>query len=470
MLTSFFRTATPLSRLFFALATASVLMAQTLQPGDYLGIVQIGVTSLRMALHLVQNPDGTWGGTMDSIDQGAFGMPIRNLTLVGAAVRFGNFEGTLNADGDVSGRLMQGGSAVPIVFRKVAKIEAAVRPQVPLKPYPYNEQEVEFENKSAGVRIAGTLTWPKTAGPFAVAILLTGSGPQDRDSTMFGHKPFLVLADDLTRRGFAVLRMDDRGVGKSTGSVARSTFEDLAQDAALASEFLRTRKEIDPKAIGFIGHSEGGFIAPMVTQAAFVVLLAGPGVPGEALLYEQGQAVLRAVNATANVRDRQNQLQHLLFTAVQSERDPAKLEVRLRAAVAEFKTTISPAELAATPGFDQQMEGEIRRMMLPELQSLVRHDPRPYLNALKCPVLAMIGSLDTQVPAKQNLPAIAAALSSTSDFEVVSLPGLNHLFQTARTGAIGEFPAIEETISPVALEALGAWLKRHFPQLPPPNR
>ncbi len=445
-------------------------MAQTLQPGDYLGTVQIGVTALRMALHLVQNPDGTWGGTIDSIDQGAFGMPIRNLTLVGSAVRFGNFEGTLNADGDVSGRLMQGGSAVPIVFRKVAKIEGPARPQLPSKPYPYNEEEVEFENKSAGVRIAGTLTWPKTAGPFAAAILLTGSGPQDRDSTMFGHKPFLVLADDLTRRGFAVLRMDDRGVGKSTGNVARSTFEDLAQDAALAIEFLRTRKEIDPKAIGLIGHSEGGFIAPMVAQAAFVVLLAGPGVPGEALLYEQGQAVLRAVNAPQNVRDRQSQLQHLLFTAVQSERDPAKLEIRLRAAVAEFKANISPDELAGTPGFDQQMEGEIRRMMFPELQSLVRHDPRPYLNALKCPVLAMIGSLDAQVPAKQNLPAIVAALLSTSDFQVVSLPGLNHLFQTARTGAIAEFAAIEETISPVVLEMLGAWLKLHFPQLPPPNR
>ena len=445
------------------------LLAQTLQNGDYLGTVQIGVTPLRMALHLAANPDGTLSGTIDSIDQGALGMPIRNLTVASGVVRFGNFEGTLNADGsEISGRLMQGGVAVPIVFRKVAKIEGLARPQLPRKPYPYNEEEVEFENKAAGVRIAGTLTWPKGEGSFAAAVLLTGSGPQDRDSTMFGHKPFLVLADDLTRRGFAVLRMDDRGVGKSTGNVARSTLEDLARDAELAVEFLRSRKEINPKAIGFVGHSEGGYVAPMAAgraNAAFVVLLAGPGVPGEDLLYEQGQAVLRAVNAPPNVLERQSQLQHLMIGAVLAERsDPAKLEARLRGAAGEFKASLSASELAATPGFDQQLEGEIRRRMVTELQSLVRHDPRPYLRALKCPVLAMLGTLDTQVPAKQNLPAIAAALSqgSADDYSVVSLPGLNHLFQTAGTGAVAEFAVIEETIAPVALETLGAWLKGHF--------
>ena len=453
-----------MKRLFLALSTA--LVAQTLQIGDYLGTAQIGVTPLRMALHLAANPDGAWGGTIDSIDQGAFGIPIRNLTITQGVVRFGNFEGMLNADGsEITGRLIQGGAALPIVFRKVARIEGLARPQHPREPYPYNEEEVEFDNKAAGVRLAGTLTWPKGTGPFAAAILLTGSGPQDRDSSMFGHKPFLVLADDLTRRGFAVLRMDDRGVGKSTGNVAQATFEDLAQDASLALEFLRSRKEIDPKAIGFIGHSEGGYVAPIVgAHAAFVVLLAGPGVPGDELLYEQGQAVLRAVNAAPNVRERQNQLQHLLFAAVLSEKDQVKLEARLRTAVAEFKAAISTAELAATPGFDQQMEGEIRRMMVPELQSLVRHDPRPYLKALKCPVLAMIGTLDMQVPAKQNLPAIAASLaqSSSNDYAVVSLPNLNHMFQTARTGAIGEFATIEETIAPVALETLATWLKSHF--------
>jgi len=438
------------------------MMAQTLQSGDYLGTAQIGVTSMRMALHLVLEPDGSWGGTIDSMDQGAFGIPIRNLRVDEGVVRFGNFEGTLNADGsEISGHLMQGGAGVPVVFRKVAKIEGPARPQMPAKPYPYNEEEVAFESK--GVRIAGTLTWPSTGGPFAAAVLLSGSGPQDRDSTMFGHKLFLVLADDLTRRGFAVLRMDDRGVGKSTGAVARASFEELAQDAVTAADFLRTRKEVDPKRIGYIGHSEGGYIAQMAgTGAAFVILLAAPGVPGDQLLYEQGQAGLKAVNAAPNVLERQSQLQRLLFSAVLAERDPMKLEARLRAGIAEFKASLTEAELAATPGFDQQMEGEVRRWMIPELQSLLRHDPKLFLKALKCPVLALGGTLDTLVPAKQNLPAIEAALS-TEDYAVASLPRVNHMLQTAKTGAAGEYAAIEETVAPLVLQTIGDWLKVRFP-------
>jgi pimeloyl-ACP methyl ester carboxylesterase len=449
------------------------LTGQTLQNGDYLGTAQIGAATLRMALHLAANPDGSWGGTIDSIDQGAMGIPIRNLILDHGAIRFGNFEGTVNSDGsEIAGRLMQGGAAVPIVFRKVAKIEGPARPQVPAKPYPYNEEEVEFDNQAAGVHIVGTLTWPKSGdGPFAAAILLSGSGALDRDETMFGHKPFLIIADYLTRRGFAVLRTDDRGVGKSTGSKARSTFEDLAQDAIAAAEFLRARKEIDPKRIGFIGHSQGGWIAPMAAgpaKAAFVILLAGPGVRGDELLYAQGQAVLKAVNAAPSVLERQSQLQHLLFGAVLAERDPTRLEARLREAITQFKASLSAQELTATPGFDQQMEGEVRQWMIPAMQSLIRHDPAPYLIKLHCPVLAMMGTLDTQVPAEQNLPAMAFALTrgAAEDYEVVRLPNLNHLFQTARTGAMSEYASIEETIAPLALETMGEWMKKRFPTAP----
>ena len=460
--------------LILAAIGCGALISQTLQTGDYLGTIQIGATSMRLALHLNQAADGSWGGTMDSLDQGVMGIPVRNLRLENGVVRFGNFEGALNADGSaIDGRLTQNGVAMPLVFRKVAKIESRVRPQTPVKPYPYNEEEVEFDNKA--IHLAGTLTWPKTGGPFAAAILLTGSGPQDRDSTLFEHKPFLVIADYLTRRGFAVLRLDDRGVGKSTGNVARSTFEDLTSDVVAATEFLRTRKEIDGQRIGLIGHSEGGMIAPMAAakaHAAFVVLLAGPGVPGDELLYEHGQAVLKAAHAAPNVLERQSQVQHLLFGAVLADRDPVKVETRLREAVAKFKAGLDPAEVAATAGLDEQMEGEIRRLLVLELQSLIRHDPKPYLIALKCPVLALIGTLDTQVTAKQNLPALAAALSqgATEDFAVVALPKLNHLFQTARTGAISEYVSIEETVAPLALETIGDWLSVHISAGPSKDR
>lgn len=423
-----------------------------------------------MALHLAPNPDGSWGGTIDSLDQGALGIPFSNFKLeAGGVVRFGNFEGIVNADGsEITGKLNSANGSRPVVFRKVGKIEVLNRPQVPRRPYSYNEEEVEFDNAVHKLRLAGTLTWPRNAArPVPAAVLVTGSGPQDRNSTMFGHQPFLVLADDLTRRGFAVLRLDDRGVGKSTGIPGGATLEELAQDAALAIEYLRSRKEIDPKAIGLIGHSEGGYIAPMaavMNDAAFVVLLAAPGVPGDELLYEQGQAVLKSVNAAKNVRERQAELQHSLFNAVLNEVDPVKLEARLRAAVAKFKQGLTPGELAQTPGFDQQMEAEVRSLMVPELQSLIRHDPAPVLRALKCPVLVLGGALDTQVPSKQNLPAIAAALAhgAAQDYQIVSFPKLNHLFQTARTGAPEEYAGIDETIAPAVLETIGHWLEKKW--------
>ena len=215
----------------------------------------------------------------------------------------------------------------------------------------------------------------------------------------------------------------------------------------------------------FRSHSEGGYIAPMaavMNDAAFVVLLAAPGVPGDELLYEQGQAVLAAVNAAKNVFERQSQLQKALFNAVLNEGDPVKLEARLRAAVGKFKASLTAEELAATPEFDKQMETEVRRMTVPELQSLIRHDPVPVLKALQCPVLALGGTLDAQVPATQNLPALAVALaqSKTQDYQIVSLPKLNHLFQTASTGASEEFANIEETIAPGVLETIAAWLTR----------
>ena len=446
---------------------AFLLLAQTLQPGDYLGTATLGTNTLRLAVHLARNADGSWGGTVDSLDQGALGIPIRNFTMDKNTVRFNQFEGSLSADGtEIDGRLKQGSLDIPVVFRKVGKIEVLNRPQTPNPPYPYNEEEVAFDNPVHKIRLVGTLTWPKSAQrPVPAAVLVSGSGPQDRDSSMFGHKPFLVLADYLTRRGFAVLRLDDRGVGKSSGVPAQATLEELAQDAALAIEYLRSRKEIDPKAIGLIGHSEGGYIAPMaavMNDAAFVVLLAAPGVPGDELLYEQGQAVLAAVNAAKNVRQRQSQLQKALFNAVLNEGDPVKLEARLRAAVGKFKASLTAEELAATPEFDKQMETEVRRMMVPELQSLIRHDPVPVLKALQCPVLALGGTLDAQVPAAQNLPALTAALaqSKNQDYQIVSLPKLNHLFQTASTGASEEFANIEETIAPAVLETIAAWLTR----------
>jgi pimeloyl-ACP methyl ester carboxylesterase len=295
-------------------------------------------------------------------------------------------------------------------------------------------------------------------------VLITGSGAQDRDETIFGHKPFLVLSDYLTRRGIAVLRVDDRGVGGSTGSVPNSTSADFAGDVLAGVAYLRSRKEIDPARIGLIGHSEGGIIAPMVASRsrdiAFIVMLAGTGLPGDEVMYAQGAAILKALGADSEQLARQKEIQQRIFTVVRKEKNNG---------VAKAKVTASLKDLAAKLGQDDknqmlealpQVEGEVSRVFTPWFRFFLEYDPRPALRKVTCPVLALEGQKDLQCDARTNLPAIAAALKEGGNKDVTTkeLPGLNHLFQTCKTGAISEYGAIEETIAPVVLETIGDWI------------
>lgn len=434
------------------------------QSGDYLGMIEIpsaGV-KLRMALHLVKQEDGSWKGAVDSLDQGARGLPVQ-VTIEGRAIRFGSgfgmtYEGQFNEAGDaIEGAAMQRGQRMTLNFRKVDKIEPPRRPQTPQRPFPYREEEVVVP--SGSIKLGGTLSMPPGDGPFPAVIFLTGSGAQDRDETMFDHRPFLVISDLLVRNGIATLRLDDRGVGKSAGMLAYSTIQDLAGDAAAAFEFLKTRKEIQASKIGYLGHSEGGITGPLAatrTGAAFVILLAASGVPGDEILMEQGQAALRAAGGSAELRAFQARFLGTFLPLVKSVTDNTVLAQKIREAWEKWKAE-DPQAAAA----DAQVAPQLQQFLLPALQGFVRHDPRPVLAALNCPVLAINGGLDTQVSLQQNLPAIAAALSKAAnpDFTVAGIPQLNHLFQTAKTGAIPEYMQIEETISPRVLDLILHWLK-----------
>jgi pimeloyl-ACP methyl ester carboxylesterase len=335
------------------------------------------------------------------------------------------------------------------------------RPQEPKKPYPYDEEEVDYENKRDGVKLAGTLTLPRGKGPFPAALLITGSGPQDRNESLLGHKPFLVLADYLTRQGIVVLRVDDRGVGGSTGSVPDSTTENFAADVTTGIEFLKTRKEIDPKHIGLIGHSEGGLIAPLVAaqngDVAFIVLMAGTGLTGEEILYLQGALILKAGGASAEQLAKQRATQEGMFKILKEEKDPATAEKRLHEELSRNLTE------EAKKKSEQAIAAQIKRANTPWFRYFLTLDPRPALRKVKCPVLALNGENDLQVPATENLREIEAALKAggNKDVTIVSLPKLNHLFQTSETGSMSEYAKIEETIAPVALKTIGDWvLKR----------
>lgn len=341
------------------------------------------------------------------------------------------------------------------------EVSALSRPQEPKGAISYVEEEVTYSNLTANVTLAGTLTLPRLGIPSPAVLLIAGSGPIDRNETVFGHKPFLVLADHLTKQGFAVLRVDKRGVGQSTGNYDISTTEDFAADVLAGIEYLKTRKEVDTERIGLIGHSEGGLIAPMIAvksnDVSFIVLMAGSGVTGEATLYAQEALISRAMGATEEQIRHQLDLQKQVLSVIINEPDLKKAQELLRDIVAK--------QLVNLPKEEQQtsadvMEAQIKRCNSKWFRYFLTYDPITSLKHLKIPVLVINGELDCQVPPKQNLPVIAKILEDVGNrnYRIIEFPKLNHFFQTCESGSILEYGKIEETIAPVVLNTLSDWI------------
>jgi pimeloyl-ACP methyl ester carboxylesterase len=376
------------------------------------------------------------------------------LTAIAAS-----YDATLDASGTkLVGHWKQSGVSLPLDMIKVDDPDALAikRPQEPKPPFPYESHDVTFPN--GDVTLAGTLTFPRGAAPYAAAILVTGTGPQDRDESIMAHKPFLVLADHLTRQGIAVLRVDDRGVGGSTGSFDAATTEEFASDVEASIAFLTSRDEIDAKRIGLIGHSEGGITAPVVAarskDVAFMVLMAGVGVPIEELLREQSRLLLKVNGATNAAIAANDIVSARLFAAAKSEPDPVAREAKVRAVVDSLM------HMTTTPAERDGLERSAVMVSTQWMYYLLNYDPAATLRRIAVPVLAVNGELDLQVPPSQNLPAIRTALEAggNRDVTVIEFPKLNHLFQTATTGSLSEYGTIEETIAPVVLQTISDWI------------
>ncbi len=338
------------------------------------------------------------------------------------------------------------------------------RPQIPKPPFPYEVREVTFRNEAEGITLAGTLTLPEGIAACPLAILISGSGPQDRDETILGHQPFWVLADHLTRNGIAVLRYDERGVGKSTGDFGRATSADFANDVVAAVAYARTLSEVDPQRVGLIGHSEGGLIAPMVAsddpKIAWIVLMAAPGVNGEDILYSQGQLMVKAEGGSVEAQAKQLQLQKSAFKSLKdSDRSRTQSEL-IESIVDEILAGEADAATVEREPLKALIRLNLIEMEKPWFKYFAAHEPGPVLEKVRCPVLALNGSLDTQVDPKLNLPKIEEHLQAGGNMHYVlrELPKLNHLFQTCTTGGISEYEQIEETISPIALNAISDWI------------
>jgi hypothetical protein len=448
-----------ITALAFILLASIAIAQQPASPvaGSWEGAIEAGTVKLRIGVTVTVQPDGTLSASMDSPAQGAYGLALDNVTFADGVLKFalkranGTFEGRLNAAGtEVTGTWTQG-AALPLVLRKVEKFSRPNRPQEPQPPFPYRSEHVAIVNAIGRAVLDGTLTVPEGKGPFPAVILITGSGAQNRDEEIFGHKPFLVLADHLTRHGIAVLRYDDRGVGKSTGSFASATSEDFAGDAWAAWQTLSTRPGIDPKRVGLLGHSEGGLIAPMLAashpEIAFVVMLAGSGVTGDQVVMRQTAAIMKASGASDDAIAASTALQQQVFAILREEKTTTRIVERLSAIPGS--------------GSKEAVDAAVKQWSSPWFRFFATYDPAPALTKVRCPVLAIAGGLDLQVLPEQNLPAIGAALKQggNQNHTVLELPGLNHLLQPAKTGSPAEYAQIEVTIAPAALDTITTWIQ-----------
>jgi pimeloyl-ACP methyl ester carboxylesterase len=428
---------------------------------------------LAIVFHIQKDDAGNYTSTMDSPDQGAKGIPTESTMINGDSILIkipvvqGFYSGKIFYDEmKIDGKWLQGGMSLNLTVIKVEKLEEVKRPQEPKEPFPYNSEEVLFENEKDNVVLAGTLTFPKEGNNFPAVVMITGSGGQDRNEELLSHKPFLVISDYLTRNGIAVLRFDDRGIGQSTGDHSTATSEDFTKDVLAAVNFFKTRNEINKTKIGLIGHSEGGMIAPLAalqsSNVAFIVMMAGPGIPGDSIIYLQGELIQRAEGTSEEEIQKSIKLQREIFSIVKNSNDNEKLDKDLRDKFyAEF-STMTEEEKSKLGDPEVYINMQIKTIASPWFKYFLRFDPVPVLEKVKCPVLAINGEKDLQVPPTENLSAIENALKigGNKNFEAKILPGLNHLFQTSSSGAISEYGKNEETISPVALETMLNWIKK----------
>jgi pimeloyl-ACP methyl ester carboxylesterase len=435
--------------------------------GTWQGALETPGLRLRLQLHITHDDKKQLVAALDSLDQGVSGLPASKVSQKDSTINFeipgvgGAYEGAINATKDfITGTWTQSEIPQKLTFVRQDQPLDLARPQNPVKPYPYSEEDVTFPNTKANSTLAGTLTTPRTGAPFPTILLLAGSGPHDRDETLAGHKPFLVLADALTRNGYAVLRYDKRGIALSTGDYANATTEDFASDAEAAITFLKTRRDLNMKKFGIVGHSEGGIIGPMLAvrnpqQISWLVLLAAPALKGEETLLLQSKLIAEASGLSDAQISASLAFDRQAYYLVRQEKDSAALEKKLNDLVRASGMT------GALP--PPALQSQIRMISSPWFRFFLDYDPAATLKKVTCPVLALDGEKDLQVPSAENLPLIQAALEAgqNKNFEVMEFPGLNHLFQRSETGSPSEYGVIQETFSPDALTKILTWLAAH---------
>lgn len=429
------------------------------QPGrKILFIFQISNVAGKMETEISIPSQGIKGikPVLTTLDRGTLFIDAANVGF--------KYSGSFNQNSSlIEGIFQEGLNKVPLTLSKEIIVDIKLnRPQEPIKPYPYDEEEVRIENKKDKIILAGTLTLPKTSikNP-PVVILISGSGPQDRDESFAGHKPFLVLADYLTRNGIAVLRYDDRGFGSSTGDFSNATTADFANDVLSVIDFLNKRKDINTAKIGLIGHSEGAIIAPMVANTskdiAFIVMLAGTGILGKEV------SLTQAIDYRNFAVPDEQQYRTYVKNAIEIASSDKEHEL-IKSELTTFyqNSAILASMLPADANKEEFIENLVATRTTPWIKYFYNYNPATEIKKLNIPAFVLYGGNDTQVPPKYHLEPVKKALSDSKskDYEVVLLERLNHLFQESKTGHISEYTQIEETFAPKALQMILSWVKK----------
>ncbi len=437
--------------------------------GKWNGILKVQGMQLTIVFNVEQSESG-FSSTMDSPDQGAFGIKVDNTTFSDNILKLSIPAAGIEYSGEFLGDRING-TFKQFAFetelnlsKEIIEVQKPNRPQEPQPPFPYKSEDVFFKNTKDNITLAGTLTIPGDNGNYPAVVLITGSGPQNRDEEVFGHKPFLVISDYLTRNGIAVLRFDDRGVAKSEGNFQEATSFDFATDVKSAIDYLKTRKEIDNNNIGLIGHSEGGIIAPIVASKypediSFIVLLAGTGLRGDKILLMQQELIGRAMGMPEDVILRNKEVNQQAFEMIINSTDTEQLKKDLK----EFITNNinnDPSQVPQGMPVEDFINMQLMQITSVWMINFIKLDPANYLEKVKCRVLAVNGELDLQVPADANLYAINYALNNggNKDVTIIAYPNLNHLFQTCTTGLPDKYIKIEETFSVDVLKDMSKWM------------
>lgn len=454
---------------FIAFLMVIKLSAQDIT-GSWNGVLKVQSVEIPVVFNILKD-NNVYKSTMDSPSQGAMGLPTDKTVFENNVLRIEMsslgvvYEGTYE-DKLIKGVFTQGGLPIPLELTK-GKYVQKVKSQEPSKPYPYLSEEVFFENPKAGnIKLAGTLTIPKGVNNPPVVILISGSGAQNRDEEILGHKPFLILSDHLTKKGVAVLRYDDRGVSKSEGDFSIATSYNFAEDVEAAVSYLKTRKDVvDTDKIGLIGHSEGGLIAPIVASRnkniSFIVLLAGPGITGKEILLTQSRKALELNGLnTEDIEVNEKYSSKIYDVCLDYNGENSKQEILT--IFNEMKDNSS--DILKTQLTDEAIQQQIKTITSPWMLTFIKFDPKEYLSKVTCPVLAINGEKDSQVLPKINLSGIENGLNiaNNKDITIEELKDLNHLFQTSKTGSFSEYASNKETFSPIALNLISDWINARF--------